>query len=246
MVKYSFCITCYNSKDIVDDFIEPLLNLKDDYEIIIVDGGSKDGTYEKFKKYEKDNIKILRENCSIGKGRDIALKASQGEIIITLDFDVRIEKPLMIVENFNKLNIDKIIRFSIKNSQCTNTIYVGKRDLFLKVGGFPHLVAADDVYFDKKLKKLNIIEFKEIDLPHKCLYINNKSSGITSRYEKNILKKIKRRILVTRDNIFVQNLNFKDFIKFYKLTGYKIYVIGIPLYLIGKFLSYFVKIPKLD
>ena len=105
MVKYSFCITCYNSKDIVDDFIEPLLNLKDDYEIIIVDGGSKDGTYEKLKKYEKDNIKILRENCSIGKGRDIALKASQGEIIITLDFDVRIEKPLMIVENFNKLKI---------------------------------------------------------------------------------------------------------------------------------------------
>lgn len=64
--------------------------------------------------------------------------------------------------------------------------------------------------------------------------------------KKYTLKKIKRRILVTRDNIFVQNLNFKDFIKFYKLTGYKIYVIGIPLYLIGKFLSYFVKIPKLD
>ncbi|MGC9176394.1 MAG: hypothetical protein ACP5F1_04885, partial [Thermoplasmata archaeon] len=71
-------------------------------------------------------------------------------------------------------------------------------------------------------------------------------SGKTSRYETNFLKKLKRRILVTRDNIFVSNYNFRDLIEFYQLTGYNKILKGLPLYIIGKFLTIFIKVPKVE
>jgi glycosyltransferase involved in cell wall biosynthesis len=245
MAKYSICTTCYNSEEIVDEFLEPLLKLGNEYEIVVVDGGSTDNTFEKLEKY-KNRIKLIEKKCNIGTGREIALENASGEIIINLDFDVQINNIELIIKDFVTNFNNKIIRYLIPNASCTHTIYVGYKNDFVKVGGFPNISFADDVYLDKKLKGLNFLIYREFEIQHKCLKIRNHGSGQTSRYENNFLKKVKRRILITRDNIFVKNYNFNDLIEFYKLKGCKLFLEGFPLYIIGKFLTIFIKVPKVE
>ncbi len=83
-MKYSICVTVYNSEDVVDDFLSPLINTE--YEIIVVDGMSTDRTPELLSKYQ-DRVKIIEQKCSRGLGRKIAIGNSTGDIIIIVDFD---------------------------------------------------------------------------------------------------------------------------------------------------------------
>ena len=174
------------------------------------------------------------------------MENASGEVIINLDFDVQINNIEFIIKDFVTNFNNKIIRYLIPDASCTHTIYVGYKNDFVKVGGFPNISFADDVYLDKKLNGLNLLVCREIELQHKCLKIRNYGSGKTSRYETNFLKKLNRRILITRDNIFVNNYNFRDLIEFYQLTGYNKILKGLPLYTIGKFLTIFIKVPKVE
>ena len=82
MPLYSICTTCYNSVSCVDGFMEPFTKLSNDYELVIVDGGSTDGTYEKLLQYSNlNNFKLIRQKCSRGKGRQIAMEASSAPVV---------------------------------------------------------------------------------------------------------------------------------------------------------------------
>ena len=94
--KLSILIPCFNEKNSIEKIISKiLLSLKNyelnNYEIIIVDDFSNDGTKEILKNYEtKENFKILFHDKNQGKGSAIqtAIKSITGDISIIQDADL--------------------------------------------------------------------------------------------------------------------------------------------------------------
>lgn len=97
--KYSVSIVMptYNKKDVVENTIKNYLNKqtydKSKYELIVVDDGSTDGTYDhlknKFKKeIEEGRLKILTQrNQGVTTARNLGIKYSKGEYICRADDD---------------------------------------------------------------------------------------------------------------------------------------------------------------
>jgi len=241
--KYSICATIYNSAPLLEKALEPLLKLDDSYEIVIVDNLSNDGTMEILKKYEQ-RTKFQSFKCTRGRGRQRAMELSSGEVIIHLDLDVAYENLFSITQTYQTHYSDIIVNLAPEVSKCNVGIYIGKRSIFDKLGGFPDLNNSDDAYFNKIAEAFGLIKYVKIDLQHKCLELRGLLSGQESRYEKNRYKKLKRRILSTRDILFVQGFDFKGLIKHYKLQSAGIIIYGLPLYIIGKLLTLTIKVPK--
>ena len=90
MSKYSICITHYNNLSTNEESLMSIFRqIDDDFEIIVVDGKSKDGSVEILRKYQKEGrIKLIERKCSRGLGRQIALENSSGDYVISgLDMD---------------------------------------------------------------------------------------------------------------------------------------------------------------
>ena len=91
----SFTVLTRNRKDDLRDALYSILG--QDYtpiEIIVVDNGSSDGTEELFQEeFRKPGIHFikLRENRGVCGGRNVAIGAAQGDIIVTLDDDAVLE-----------------------------------------------------------------------------------------------------------------------------------------------------------
>jgi len=87
--KISVILTTYNVEKYIKESIMSLINQNfTDYEVIVLDDGSKDKTLEIVKKYS-DNFDFIKlrsyENLKGGTLRDEGFKASKGEYIIFLD-----------------------------------------------------------------------------------------------------------------------------------------------------------------
>ena len=95
MIKYTIITPQYNSFELMDKYFETLINqtLKN-FEVIIVDDCSTDGSWEKLQKYVKacplnGKIKLLRSDKNRGPGyaRNIGIDIATGEWITFVDND---------------------------------------------------------------------------------------------------------------------------------------------------------------
>ena len=110
-MTYSLVIPLKNEAESLLPLYKELKNaissLKKEYEIIFVDDGSTDNSYEVLKSLEnKDrNIKVIKLRANFGKSYalDKGLEKSQGEIVITLDADLQ-DDPAEIPKLISKLN----------------------------------------------------------------------------------------------------------------------------------------------
>lgn len=101
MYKYSFVIPTYNSKINLRNTLEAL-NCQQgfgvqDYEVIVADDGSSDGTWEYIKdtavNYELKYIYIERDSGACrSRTRNYGWKAARGEVIIFIDSDIIVNK----------------------------------------------------------------------------------------------------------------------------------------------------------
>jgi len=122
MLLVSLICTVLNEEKTIKDYLNSILNqtfLPD--EIIIVDGGSKDKTFQILKKYEDTHpnlIKVLQlKGANIAQGRNYAIKNARGIIIVTTDagcvydkdYVKEITKPLLkfLLDNKERFNIKK-------------------------------------------------------------------------------------------------------------------------------------------
>lgn len=245
-MKYSICATVYNSSEIIDESVKPLINLDANFEVVIVDNFSTDGTFEKLTAYEP-RIKVYRIKCSRGLGKQKAIEFSTGDVIIQIsDFDVSYTNIIELVNIHEKYYSDKVVTFIPNSRDCNAVMYIGKRDLFSRIQGFPDLNNSDDLYFNKVAESLGLLTKVSGEMKYECLKVNNLTSGQESRYESKKLKKIVRRIYSTRDILFVKELNFRDLMEWYHLRRIKIIIYGIPLYILGKILELNIKVPKVQ
>ena len=102
----SIYCTVYNNARYLNDSIASIINqfknFDRDFELVIVDNYSTDGTFEILKEIQNShkNIKLIQEKCSRGKGRAIAYENSSGKFVFTVDLDSEYLKSLSFLVNY--------------------------------------------------------------------------------------------------------------------------------------------------
>ena len=115
MPKVSVIIPTYNMSRFISDAVESVLNQTyQDYEIIIVDDGSTDGTKAIVKKHIDqcpDKVRyIYQENKGLAVARNTAIKNAGGEFIALLDADDkycshRLEEGIKVIESHQHIGL---------------------------------------------------------------------------------------------------------------------------------------------
>ncbi len=176
-----------NEAEYIESFLDHLKELRGSFEIMLVDGGSSDGTLKiiesSLEKFETD-VKII----SSTRGRAIQMnrgtEQSKGDILLFLHADCivqkdsleRIEREIysnkVVGGGFKQAFSTDDLFFKItsifgnKRAKITNTFFGDygifvKRDIFEKVGGFDEIPFMEDIEFCKKIKKFG--RTKQID-----------------------------------------------------------------------------------
>lgn len=109
MIKCSIIIVNYNTLLITEACIESINKFTKDinYEIILVDNGSKDGSKEYFEARKDITYIYSSENLGFGKANNLGAKKANGEFLFLLNSDT------ILIEN----SIQKIYDFYIKNEE---------------------------------------------------------------------------------------------------------------------------------
>ncbi|MBQ1322738.1 MAG: glycosyltransferase family 2 protein, partial [Erysipelotrichaceae bacterium] len=91
MSKVSIIVPVYNGEKVLKRCVESLLNQDHkDIEIILVDDGSKDSSFEIISEYaEKDEriVPIHKENSGVSSTRNLAISKAKGDYIQFVDVD---------------------------------------------------------------------------------------------------------------------------------------------------------------
>lgn len=183
----SIVITIFNEKKSITELLDSILKgTFTGSEIIIVDGGSSDGTYEAIKNYSSENkgISIYRKVGNISVGRNYGVKKSKGQIVVFIDGGCIAHKNWLkeITEPFKNRNVQVVAGYYTmttsnavsriaaafhgvtKNKYKSKTFMPSARSLairkstFLKIGGFNEQLyrAGEDTLLNYNLVKNNI------------------------------------------------------------------------------------------
>jgi glycosyltransferase involved in cell wall biosynthesis len=87
--KISVIIPNYNYGRFIGEAVESVLaQTFPVFEIVVVDDGSTDDSLEILSRYEKDGVKVVRQqNCGVGAARNSGVEHSSGELVAFLDAD---------------------------------------------------------------------------------------------------------------------------------------------------------------
>lgn len=155
-MKFSFLVPVYNGQDYIEKCINSLTNqtYKDYYQIIIVDDGSTDNTYNILKKLQRKNKNIRlykRKNNGISNTRNYLVEKCYTEYFIFVDSDDYVDSNLLIEVNkhLTNKNID-VLKYQANIIDLDgNTINKFSDDYFDLSGeeAFKHLVLKKN-FFD--------------------------------------------------------------------------------------------------
>lgn len=88
MIEISVLMCVYNMREYIDEAIKSILNQTfKDFELIIVDDGSVDGTLDIVRSYVDDRIKIIQNEHDYIASLNMGLKAVSGRYIARMDAD---------------------------------------------------------------------------------------------------------------------------------------------------------------
>ncbi|AGB04671.1 glycosyl transferase [Aciduliprofundum sp. MAR08-339] len=199
MVKYSICTTVYNNAPRIRSSLDSILKYinPEDFEIVVVDSKSTDGTLEILKEYQKrfSNFKIIVEKCKRGRGRQIAFENSKGEFIIQVDLDtVYYPQWWEFIKAYE--------RWDGYGKYAVQAVYSGiyPRHLLEKVGGWRNLQHNED--FDLWWRLIEINAFKWCPLITGENWISYEPE---KRQAKNTIHMIWRKFIAERDRYIVRN-----------------------------------------
>lgn len=131
---FSIIIPCYNIEKYISTTIKSVLNQTfDNFELILINDGSKDKTYEIIKFYSKQDKRISiidKINEGVSKTRNLGINLAKGKYLYFLDGDDYIENNLLEKANFifQKEEIEIFsFGYDIRNGQslknCSNDKY---------------------------------------------------------------------------------------------------------------------------
>lgn len=104
MPKVSVIMACYNEERYIEDAIQSILNQTySNFELVIVDDASTDGTVDKIKNFSDNRIRLVETTKNTGPSScwNLAAENSVGDYIAVMDADdVSLEKRLEIEKEF--------------------------------------------------------------------------------------------------------------------------------------------------
>lgn len=104
-MRVSVVVPCYNSTRTIRICIESILTQReDDYEVIVVDDASTDGSLSILKEYPRIKVVPLNKNRGPSFARNVGVRESSGEILIFLDSDCFVKDPDWIRKHGERLN----------------------------------------------------------------------------------------------------------------------------------------------
>ena len=116
MIKYTIMLPVYNKIECLKKYFSKVINQNfSDYEVIVVDDFSTDGSYEYLKQLEKscNRLTVYRneKNMGIGYTRNKLISSAKGKYLLFVDPDDYIEEILLQeLDKYYNLDLD-IIRF---------------------------------------------------------------------------------------------------------------------------------------
>ena len=184
----SVIIPSYNEEANIARCLESLLKQsipRDEYEVIVVDGNSKDQTREIAGRYA--DLVFIQTSSKVGGARNDGVLRSRGEIIVTTDADCVIPEDWLenIKSEFSKRPIVQLfgpvdpIEEGMKNllslffanmfariGYYTGALYYTlgcntafDRDAFIKAGMYRTVDAGDDLEIARRMRKLGKVKF---------------------------------------------------------------------------------------
>jgi glycosyltransferase involved in cell wall biosynthesis len=180
-MKVSLITTVLDEEKTIEEFVDSIISqTKRPDELVIVDGGSKDRTYEILKKYRKRYkwIKLFQlDGASIGRGRNEAIKRAKNEIVAVTDAGCVLDKNWLkeITAPFLKKDIDIVVgiykpysltdfeyfqglmvvpdeeKIFMNPSRMSSRSLAFRKDVWEDVSGYPDLSTGEDTNFNLKL-----------------------------------------------------------------------------------------------
>lgn len=121
----SIIIPCYNSEIHLRNTVESVLSQSyNDIEVILINDGSKDDTWDLIQRLEKEDCRVRgfsQQNKGVSGARNLGIDMAKGEFICFLDSDDTYEKDKI------KLQIDKVIETNSKVCYCGNKYIFGEK-----------------------------------------------------------------------------------------------------------------------
>ena len=232
-MKYSICMTNYNTEDILEKSLDSIISRinSHEFEIIVVDSKSKDKSLHILNNYASKygNMKIISKKCLRGMGRQIAFKNSVGNIIITADCDTVYDDNWM-----------KIIRIYEQNdfdfALCSYGIGIYPRELLDKVDGWNNLQYWEDVELWSRLAEIG----KYKNYPVYCC--NNYKRSVSVSFLEKTYRRYRRmhdKLLLAKQVPFY--LYFLTYYSIYiqKKGSFKHFFYQSAILIIAKIISYF-------
>ena len=153
--KISVLMTVYNCQDYLKNSIISILNQKyKNFELIIVDDGSNDESFNVIKLINDRRIKLYKLNKNIGrtKALNFGLKKCKSEIIAIQDAD-DIAHPLRLYKTLERLTKKKDL-----GMVCSNYEFINSEDVIIK--NFDYFRINKNIL--SKIKFINMIPHSSI------------------------------------------------------------------------------------
>lgn len=176
---FSIVIPTLNEEGYVHHLLGDLMTqTHKNFEVVVVDGGSSDGTLQVLEKFE--SIKVVKAKRGVARQRNAGGRSSLGRHLIFLDADMRIQKHFLeeLKREIEQKNLDMLTpKFSwpqahavvrMVYSACNMTFKLTKktapsgsgaclivdREIFVKSGGFDESLSMfDDIEFVRRVGK---------------------------------------------------------------------------------------------
>lgn len=175
MTKISIIIPVYNTEQYLEQCIDSILNqtLKD-IEIILINDGSTDKSYNILKKYEKKDSRIVlinQKNKGQGEARNIGIKIAKAPYIAFVDSDDFISPFMlqklyiqMIQDNSDivKCAFTRVCQAGSMTNENSKAINPNKEDFFKTILSIDNLSLIWDGLYKKELFIKNNLFFKKI------------------------------------------------------------------------------------
>ena len=180
-MKYScsICLCTYQMGDSIERCLDSLVkNTYEDVEILIIDDGSNDNTFDICKKFENDHkrinyIRLKRSaNRKLGETRNLSVSAASSDIVLLhIDADDIWEEGLQNLINFylyfrNTLKVKKMI--------IGNHIALTSKDIFWSSDGYSNIYRGED----RDLMFRLVVNKNLYFLDHKIIYQRQKRKKI--------------------------------------------------------------------
>jgi glycosyltransferase involved in cell wall biosynthesis len=165
MVHLSVVIPVYNESSLIDELIKRVktnVNLiTEDYEIIIVDDGSQDNTWNSIENEAKSENRIKGIKFSRNFGHHYAITAglynSNGEWVVVMDGDLQ-DRPEVIPDLYKKAQEDFDVVFVSRQNRPENLYYRIAQKIFYWI-----LRSLSGIDFDSRQANFSIINNKVVE-----------------------------------------------------------------------------------